>query len=802
MPVSNWESPGYAAIRGFMPSFEEGSLQNQARILDAILGASSDFIYVYDREGRLLYAGLPRSLALQMDREDMLGKTLQEMGVSDEYAVLLDAQRATVFATGEPVEGTLHYPTGNDVLEYDYRLSPLRDQDGSLMAVLAVARNVTESRRAGTALREANRRITDILANITDCYYALNRDWRFVEINARAVTFFDRERPEEFLGRSYQEVFPELAGSAIEEAYRRALAEQKPVHFEARSVVVDRWADVHVYPAADGGLHVFFSEITERKRAEEALRESEERYRRILEIAQEGIWILDAEDRTTFANRKMAEMLGYTVEEMLGKPPFDFLYAEEQAMIRARLERRRQGLTEQYDSRYRRKDGSDLWVIVNTTPLLDNAGRYLGAMAMMTDITARKRQEAETRLLYEAGRLLGSTLDLDRIYEGMRTLVSQVMDCDSLLVSAFDSDTKLIRCDYAYVEGERVDVAAFPLVPLGEPGRGMQSTVIHSGEPLLVEDIDVWLQRMDAVYHVDSDGTVREKPVEGKPRSRSALMVPIQLEGQVLGIVQVMSNRMAAYTEEHLRLLEALVLQMAAASRNAYLYKQTQEELAERTRAEQALEQNQAQIEGLNRHLKRAMAETHHRVKNNLQLIASMVDMRLMDNDDRISGDDLRRLGACIGTLATVHDVLTQEAKGDEEAVSLSARAVLERLLPLLRQTAIGCRLVFRIEDARLSTKQGTSLALVANELISNAIKHGQGEIRVAFSVRDEQGLLTVEDDGPGFPEGFDPLAAANTGLEMVQSLSRLDLGGQTRYENRPDGGGRVVLTFPIAPTE
>lgn len=134
-------------------------------------------------------------------------------------------------------------------------------------------------------------------------------------------------------------------------------------------------------------------DITERKQAEEALRQSEEQYRRIIETSSEGIWIIDAESKTVFVNSQMAQMLGYTLEEMQGQSLFSFMDKEGIAIATAYVERRRQGIQEQHDFKFRRQDGSDLWVIVSTNPIFDQLGNYAGSLGMLTDITERKLSE-------------------------------------------------------------------------------------------------------------------------------------------------------------------------------------------------------------------------------------------------------------------------------------------------------------------------------------------------------------------------------------------------------------------------
>jgi len=209
----------------------------------------------------------------------------------------------------------------------------------------------------------------------------------------------------------------------------------------------------------------------------------------------------------------------------------------------------------------------------------------------------------------------------------------------------------------------------------------------------------------------------------------------------------------------------------------------------------------EARIEELNTRLRVAMKETHHRVKNNLQIISAMVDMQLMNGEETISSGEFKRLGSHIRTLATVHDILTQDADaGEGEAKRISAKEVLEKLLPLHQHTSPNCTITARLDDIRLPGRQATALALVANELVSNAVKHGRGRVEVYLTVQERSVVLEVCDGGAGFPAGFDPAQAANTGLELVENLARWDLNGRMVYENRVEGGARVCLmiTLPL----
>jgi two-component sensor histidine kinase len=192
------------------------------------------------------------------------------------------------------------------------------------------------------------------------------------------------------------------------------------------------------------------------------------------------------------------------------------------------------------------------------------------------------------------------------------------------------------------------------------------------------------------------------------------------------------------------------------------------------------------------------MSETHHRVKNNLQIIAALVDMQLMSNDGLVPANELRRVEHHIQALAAIHDLLTMEARKDPALEAISVKSTLEALFPLV-QEMVGSRPVsFDVQDVRLPIRQETALALLVNELIANAARYGKGPIDLKLRVADGYVTLTVSDSGPGFAPGFDPSNYVNTGIELVETVSHWDLQGSTAYSNLPGGGARVTVTFPV----
>jgi PAS domain S-box-containing protein len=149
-----------------------------------------------------------------------------------------------------------------------------------------------------------------------------------------------------------------------------------------------------------GGMALVKDMSTARKQEEEK-RRTEQRFQLLVETAREGIWTIDTENRTTYVNRYMAEMLGYTVEEMMGTHLFSFVDEEWMRISEEELAKRRQGSAAVMDFKFLRKDGSFIWTSLSTAPIHDEQGRYTGALATITDVTERRRTEEQVRKLNE-----------------------------------------------------------------------------------------------------------------------------------------------------------------------------------------------------------------------------------------------------------------------------------------------------------------------------------------------------------------------------------------------------------------
>lgn len=418
------------------------------------------------------------------------------------------------------------------------------------------------------------------------------------------------------------------------------------------------------------------------------------------------------------------------------------------------------------------------------------AANELKARLLVGEQEARHRAEQLQRssaFLAEAGIVLSESLDTYRSLTALCRLLAD-SEADWCLVHLVEGDT--VRVDsLAHREPERAAL----LEPLARArvSRGSRCGLTHvldsGGSLLLTEAGD------ESISRLFGDGVDLE--AARALRTASIIAVPIEARGGPLGAITLGRSGEPRFAEADLELAREIARRAGVALDNGRLYNLAKEQIAERKRAED-------RVKALNRKLERAMVETHHRVKNNLQLITALIDMRLLDSPDSISAEDLRRIAAQVSILARVHDLLTGKLS-DDSAQKVPVEPVLDALMTMLRRAAEGRRVDYRIDDVELPARHLSALALIVHELVSNALKHSRGEVSLTLETRSEERRPDIHveicDDGPGFPEGFDANRHGSTGLELVQTLVKWDLRGGIAFGNRDDSGGRVVLTFPLA---
>lgn len=247
------------------------------------------------------------------------------------------------------------------------------------------------------AEQEAVRERAALLESISDAFYAVDRHWRVTYVNQRALDYFGVSR-EALVGRVLWDAFPAGKGTRVEAEFQFALRNRKPAAFEMISPLSGRWIDMHVYPTPDG-LAVNFRDITDRKRAEAALRDSELRFRSMANAVPVLMWRADPENRGTWFNQPWLDFTGRALEEELGYGWSDTIHPDDRARAIATCQASLEKLAPlEMEFRLRRHDGVYRWVLDRGMPVFDGPdGVFSGYIGTCVDITDRKMAEEELR---------------------------------------------------------------------------------------------------------------------------------------------------------------------------------------------------------------------------------------------------------------------------------------------------------------------------------------------------------------------------------------------------------------------
>lgn len=351
----------------------------------------------------------------------------------------------------------------------------------------------------------------------------------------------------------------------------------------------------------------------------QSLISSELRYRTLFDGMPVGLYRTTPTGQVLDANPALLQMLGYlNLETLLAfhPEPFGIWDPNEHRLWRETLEE--QGVVQGHEVQWLRYDGTPIWVRESTRAVRGADGQIIYYEGAVEDVTARRQAEQEVRQLLDrqlaVERLvvaLSDYTDLEKIYRRLYENVHAWMDTDSFFISLYDRERRMIRAVYAVDEGQELDPRTLPELPFAPEGRGKQSQVIRTGQPLYVPDARATWQQHDTIYVVNGDGLVVQvddpASADDELDVRSALHVPMKVYGEPIGVIQVQSHRLDAYTQADIDLLTALSGVAAVAVQNAQLVADLQrsnaalaQQIVEEQLAEAEIRRRAAQQEDLN----------------------------------------------------------------------------------------------------------------------------------------------------------------------------------------------------------
>jgi len=288
------------------------------------------------------------------------------------------------------------------------------DKDGRVMEYQAVGSDITEQKEREDSRRQSEQRLAGIINFLPDATVAIDRNGRVIAWN-RAIEEMTGVPAEEMIGKGDYEYALPFYGhrrpilidlvtredEGVKELYNYIhregvvyIAESDSPRPKGKKVVL--WGKAAPLYDKEGrliGAIQTIRDITALKRTESALREDKEKYRQLVESAEEGIWAIDRSGHTTYLNPRMAEILGYPIKDILGMEFLGFIYDKERSLAENNISRCRRGMKERFEMHLVRQNGDMVLARITASPVTDEREKYLGALIAVTDITRERREE-------------------------------------------------------------------------------------------------------------------------------------------------------------------------------------------------------------------------------------------------------------------------------------------------------------------------------------------------------------------------------------------------------------------------
>lgn len=513
-----------------------------------------------------------------------------------------------------------------------------------------------------------------------------------------------------------------------------------------------------------------FAHAAARIRAEEALRKSERMYRKLLESMHEGVWAVDAEQKTIFVNEHLAGMLGYTPSELTAMRPGEVLDPSQRLMALERMQERRLGLSGSVDYELIRRDGKRLPAHVTSSPILNASGGYEGLVCTVLDLSERQRMEEELRrnqarfeALYELSRLSGAT-EAQMAAFTLREAQRLTGSSGGALFFVSPDGTLLTPMAWRGQEG----MPEPPSIPVS--GASPFAIVHATRLPLLLNE--------QSLLELDLPA--------GHMQVLRFLGVPA-LDGEAPAAILGLTGKGSPYTADDSLQVSLLMDGMWRIVRS----RRDEERIRASLREKEAL-----------------LREVHHRVKNNLQVVSSLLDMAARRLAEPVARRSLEEVRTKVLAMSLVHAHLHGEEPGRRGAPArgIDLERYVRALFRQLREIYSGdmeLDVSVLLDGLVLGLDQAAPLGLALNEVLANVFKHGRREDepgRADIRARlDPDGRVRIEvrDHGPGLPPDLVPEQAPTLGLKLMYGLVRHQLRGELDVESSPQG---VLARIRLAP--
>ena len=556
--------------------------------------------------------------------------------------------------------------------------------------------------------------------------------------------------------------------------------------------IIRRPMEIHAVPLLnhlDGTSEqlAITQEIAKRLLAEKALQESEKRFRTIVNIAREGIWVLDVQGLTTYVNQRMTEILGVTVEEMLGRSLFDFMDETARLYVEPDWERRQHsGMNEQHDVRFRSKDGSIVWTICSTNPLLGENGEFIGTIAMITDISHRVHNEDALRCY---------TQRLEGIHEISCAILAEQSPKEIARI-AIEHLRCLIPCQQAIVmlfNFDRGEVSCFAC-------DADRKLVFQEGTILPVEDF-LPLDIADGSVRYIADITKIASPPRILKRLlatgiRCCMSVPLMVEGVAIGELNLADTHTGAIEQESGAIASEVADQLAVAIQNARLFEQVRSDRQRlQTLSGRLMEAQETERRHIAHELHDQIGQALTALKMNLQVL------QRLSEPGAIAAYFKESISIVEDTLGQVRNLCLDLRPSllDDLGLVAALRWYVDRHA---QRSGLVEEFVADLSAARLPANIEIACFRIVQEALTNVVRHAQAKrVSVTLQQYDQELHLLIRDDGVGFDVAAARKRSAEGGsLGLLGMEERaLLVGGQIKVASTPKLGTKIWVCFPLS---
>ncbi len=536
-------------------------------------------------------------------------------------------------------------------------------------------------------------------------------------------------------------------------------------------------------------LHAVIETALFQYRKEQQFCEEQKRYRTMMENLEEIFFTCDSSGNLTYISPSVEKYVHFTAEEFIGKNFSSFVDPANLTDTSKNFNNLLNGKTDSFEFRFKDKIGDIHYILVTGRPVVED-GTTVGLTGIASDITERRTADEELQLrnrelqlLNYASQALSSSLDLDEVLYTVLEEVRRLLDVAASSIWLLDAAMNELICQHA--TGTQRNIVLGWRLALG---RGIAGWVAQHGKSINVEDT-----RQDNRHFKNVD---RITGLE----LRSNLSVPLKVKDRIIGVLQVMDSSANRFDETHINLLETLALSAAISIENARLYREAQQEIAERKRVEKSLRESEEKIKSSLEEKELLLKEIHHRVKNNMQIISSLLNLQSRHISDEAARSLFQDSQNRIHSIALVHEKLYQS--GDLARINFN-EYIQSLTRHLFRSYKVNPKLIAmttNIRDIFLTVDIAMPCSLIISELVSNALKYAfpderQGEVQIDFTMRDDGWYsMTIRDNGIGLPDSIDIEKTETLGMQLLNTLSR-QLRGEFSFSRAE--GTSFSITFP-----